>query len=171
MKKLVLLSAVAAMVSGSAAPAQVVDPALSRDIGRAVGQAAVAAERAAAEARIAAREAMRAARQGYAEGVAGAYADAPPPGAGYGRPGLIGTEDQAVDACAMAAEDRGYGEGYRATVRDIEGVNRRPDGWDVDGVLDARRSWRDEPAAWGFRCEVRHGQVVNVDIGHDYARR
>ncbi|MBA2918727.1 hypothetical protein GON01_12540 [Sphingomonas sp. MAH-20] len=169
MKKLILLSAMAAMIGGTAAQAQVVDPALSRDIGRAVGQAAVAAERAAAEARIAAREAMRAARQGYAEGVAGAYADAP---AGpYARPGLIGTEDQAVDACAMAAEDRGYGEGFRATVRDIEGVNRLPDGWDVDGVLDARRSWRDQPAAWGFRCQVRHGQVVNVDIGHDYARR
>jgi hypothetical protein len=169
MKKLVFLSALAATITGSAAPAQVVDPALSRDIGRAVGQAAVAAERAAAEARVAAREAMRAARQGYAEGVAGAYADAP--AGSYARPGLIGTEDQAVDACAMAAEDRGYGEGYRATVRDIEGVNRLPDGWNVDGVLDARRSWRDEPAAWGFRCEVRHGQIVNVDIGHDFARR
>ena len=169
MKKLVLLWAVAAMVGSTGAQAQVVDPALSRDIGRAVGQAAVAAERAAAEARIAAREAMRAARQGYAEGTAEAYGAAP--SGAYARPGLIGNEDQAVDACAMAAEDRGYGEGYRATVRDIEGVDRRPDGWDVDGLLDARRSWRDQPAAWSFRCQVRGGQVVNVDIGHDLARR
>lgn len=168
MKKLVLLSAVAAMVGGSAAHAQVVDPALSRDIGRAVGEAAVAAQRAAAEARIAAREAMRAARQGYAQGTAEAYGA---PGGAYARSGLIGTEDQAVDACAMAAEDRGYGEGFRATVRDIQGVDRRPDGWDVDGVLDARRSWRDRPDSWGFRCSVRNGQVVNVDIGHDFARR
>lgn len=169
MKKLVLFSAVAAMVSSTGASAQVVDPALSHDIGRAVGQAAVAAERAAAEARIAAREAMRAARQGYAEGTAEAYGSAP--AGGYVRPAMIDTEDEAVDACAMAAEDRGYGDGYRATVRDIEGVDRRPDGWDVDGSLDARRSWRDQPASWGFRCSVRGGQVVNVDIGHDLARR
>ena len=168
MKKLALFSAVAAMVGGSAAHAQVVDPALSRDIGRAVGEAAVAAQRAAAEARIAAREAMRAARQGYAQGTAEAYGA---PGGAYARSGLIGTEDQAVDACAMAAEDRGYGEGFRATVRDIQGVDRRPDGWDVEGVLDARRSWRDRPDSWGFRCSVRSGQVVNVDIGHDFARR
>ena len=168
MKKLVLLSAVAAMVGGSAAHAQVVDPPLSPDNGLAVGEAAVAAQRAAAEVRIAAREAMRAARQGYAQGTAEAYGAS---GGAYARSGLIGTEDQAVDACAMAAEDRGYGEGFRATVRDIQGVDRRPDGWDVDGVLDARRSWRDRPDSWGFRCSVRNGQVVNVDIGHDFARR
>lgn len=169
MRKLLTIAALGAMLASGAAHAQVVDPALSRDIGRAVGEAAVAAQRAAAEARIAAREAMRAARQGYAEGTAEAYG-APPAGA-YARPGLINTEDEAVDACAMAAEDRGYGEGYRATVRDIESVDRRPDGWDVDGVLDARRSWRDRPDSWGFRCSVRHGQVVSVDLDHDFARR
>lgn len=170
MNKLVTIAVLGAtMLGGSAASAQVVDPALSRDLGRAVGQAAVAAERAAAEARIAAREAMRAARQGFAEGTNEAYA--PGGASAYGRPGLIGSEDQAVDACAMAAEDRGYGEGYRAVVRDIRGVDRRPDGWDVNGELDARRNWREAPASWGFRCQVRQGQVVNVDIGHDFARR
>ena len=170
MKQFLTIAVLGASFAGAtAAPAQVVDPALSRDIGRAVGQAAVAAERAAAEARIAAREAMRAARQGYAEGTAEAYGHGP--AGAFARPGLIGTEDQAVDACAMAAEDRGYGEGFRAVVRDIQGVDRRPDGRDVDGVLDARRSWRDRPDSWGFRCSVRNGQVVNVDIGHDFARR
>lgn len=162
MNKLVTMAVLGAtMLGGTAASAQVVDPQTSRDIGRAVGQAAVAAERAAEEAKIAAREAMRAARQGYAEGTAGAYA----------RPAMIGTEDDAVDACAMAAEQRGYDDGFRAVVRDIQGVDRRPGGWDVDGVVEARRNWREHPATWGFRCQVRGGQVVNVDLGRDFARR
>jgi hypothetical protein len=155
----------AAMVSGSAASAQVLDPGTSREIGRAVGQAAVAAERAAAEAAAAAREAYRAARQGYAE-AGGRYADR-----GYGGP-YAGTEDAAVDACALAAEQQGYDRGFRAVVRDIDGVVRAPAGWDVDGVVEARRGWRDpRPETWGFRCQVRDGQVVNVDLGTDFARR
>src|SRR6478672_407546 len=115
MKKLVLLTAMSATVlGGSAASAQLVDPALSRDVGRAVGEAAVAAERAADEAKIAAREALRAARQGYAEA-----------GGRYARPAVLGTEDEAVDACAIAAEQRGYDQGVRAVVRDINGVDRQ----------------------------------------------
>ena len=163
MNKLVTIAVLGAtMLGGTAASAQVIDPQTSRDIGRAVGQAAVAAERAAEEARIAAREAMRAARQGFAEGTAGG---------GYARPAMVGTEDEAVDACAMAAEQRGYDQGFRTVVRDIQGVDRRPGGWDVDGVVEARRSWREHPDAWGFRCQVRDGQVVNVDLGRDFARR
>jgi hypothetical protein len=168
MNKLMVLAALGGTVlGGSAASAQLVDPALSRDIGRAVGEAAVAAERAAADAAVSAREAWRAARQGYAEG-GGRYAQ----GAGRYVPGpAIVTEDEAVDACAQAAEQRGYDDGYRAVVRDIQGVDRRAGGWDVDGVLDARRGWREQPAAWGFRCSVRDGQIVAVDIGQDFARR
>lgn len=162
MKSFVTIAVLGAtMLGGTAASAQVIDPQTSRDIGRAVGQATVAAERAAEEARIAAREAMRAARQGYAEGTGGVYA----------HPALISTEDDAVDACAMAAEQRGYDQGYRATVRDIQDVDRRPGGWDVGGVVETRRTWREHPDAWGFRCQVRDGQVVNVDLGRDFARR
>jgi nitroreductase len=161
MTKLSLLAGGIALVLGSgAASAQVVDPALSRDIGRAVGEAAVAAERAAAEAAVAAREAWRAARQGYAE-AGGRYAD---------RAGAY-TEDAAVDACALAAESEGYDRGFRAVVRDIEGVERLRDGWNVDGVVEARRGWRERPESWGFRCSVRDGQVVNVDLGNEFARR
>lgn len=161
MTKLSLFAAgCAALLGATGASAQVVDPALSRDIGRAVGQAAVAAERAAAEAAVAAREAWRAARQGYAES-GGRYAD---------RAGVY-SEDAAVDACALAAEQQGYDRGFRAVVRDIEGVQRLPQGWNVDGVVEARRGWRDRPEAWGFRCSVRDGQVVNVDLGTEFARR
>lgn len=153
---------------GTAAQAQMVDPVLSRDIGRAVGQAAVAAERAAAEASIAAREAWRAARQGYSES-GGRYADR----SGAYAPRPIGSsEDAAVEACALAAEQQGFDRGFRAVVRDVNGVERAPNGWDIDGEVEARRGWRDpRPETWGFRCSVRNGQVVNVDLGIDFARR
>jgi hypothetical protein len=166
MNKLILGAALGATaLGGSAASAQVVDPGLSRDIGRAVGEAAVAAERAAADAAVAAREAWRAARQGYAE-AGGRYADR-----AYPR-GQAFSEDAAIDACAVAAEQQGYDRGFRAVVRDIDGVNRTPAGWDVDGVVEARRGWRDpRPETWGFRCTVRDGRVVNVDLGHEFARR
>lgn len=161
MMKLSLFSAGLGLLLGSgAASAQVVDPALSRDIGRAVGQAAVAAERAAADAAVAAREAWRAARQGYAES-GGRYAD---------RAGVY-NEDTAVDACATAAETQGYDRGFRAVVRDIGDVERLRDGWDVAGVVEARRGWRERPETWGFRCSVRDGRVVNVDLGNELARR
>jgi hypothetical protein len=161
MRKLIVITAMAATaLGGSAATAQLVDPATSRDIGRAVGEAAVAAERAAAEATIAAREAMRAARQGYAEA-----------GGRYARRAAIVSEDEAVDACALAAEQRGYDDGFRTVVRDISGVDRTPDGWNVDGIVEARRGWRDRPASSGFHCAVRGGQIVSVDIGGDFARR
>ncbi|NNM76556.1 hypothetical protein HJG53_06525 [Sphingomonas sp. ID1715] len=167
MNKLGVFAALSATLLGStAASAQLVDPALSRDIGRAVGEAAVAAERAAADAAVSAREAWRAARQGYSEG-GGRYAGRVAPAQDF-----AGTEDAAVDACAQAAEQQGYDRGYRAVVRDIDGVERIPGGWNVDGVVDARRGWRDpRPESWGFRCAVRDGRVVNVDLGHEFARR
>jgi hypothetical protein len=166
MRKLIFAVALGATVLGAgSASAQVVDPGLSRDIGRAVGEAAVAAERAAAEAAVAAREAWRAARQGYAD-AGGRYADrAYPRGEAF-------SEDAAIDTCALAAEQQGYDRGFRAVVRDIAGVVRTPGGWDVDGAVEARRGWRDpRPETWGFRCTVRDGRVVNVDLGHEFARR
>jgi hypothetical protein len=162
MMKLSLLAAgCAATLGAGTASAQVIEPALSRDIGRAVGQAAVAAERAAADAAVAAREAWRSARQGYSE-AGGRYAD---------RSGDVFSEDAAIDACAVAAEQQGYERGVRAVVRDIGEVRRLQSGWNVDGVVDARRGWRDRPEAWGFRCSVRDGRVVNVDLGAEFARR
>jgi hypothetical protein len=164
MKKLVAGAVLGATLFGAPASAQMVDPSLSRDIGRAVGQAAVAAERAAAEASVAAREAWRAARQGYSES-GGRYADRV--GTGF-----AGTEDAAVDACAQAAEQQGYDRGFRAVVRDIDGVERLREGFNVDGVVEARRGWRDpRPETWGFRCSVRDGRVVNVDLGQEFAGR
>lgn len=163
---LVLAGASATMLGGTAASAQLVEPGMARDIGRAVGEAAVAAERAAADAAVSARQAWRAAREGYASS-GGRYADRD----GYGRGGFASTEDAAVDACAMAAEQEGYERGFRAVVRDIDGVQRTGAGWNVDGVVEARRGWRERPETWGFRCAVRDGRVVDVDLGTNFARR
>lgn len=163
MRKTVLIAALAASVLAPvAASAQVIDPRMSRDIGRAVGEATVAAERAAEDARIAAREAIREARRGYAQG-SGRGAGT---GTGYGyddRRFDIRSEDDAIDACVVAAEQEGHSRSRVAAVRDIMDVERYRDGWDVIGVLETRDSWRAErrdPAT--FRCTVRQGEIADL---------
>jgi hypothetical protein len=76
--------------------------------------------------------------------------------------GDISTEDQAVDACANAAEGKG---GRTASVRDIDRVNRSSDGWDVEGIVEQRDGWRDRAAdRHRFTCSVRYGAVDSVYI-------
>jgi hypothetical protein len=78
------------------------------------------------------------------------------------RYGNINSEDQAVDACAMAAEERA---GQTGSVRDITNVSRSNDGWDVEGVVEERDGWRDRSAdKRRFTCSVRFGSVENVYI-------
>lgn len=145
-----------------------VDPSVSRDIGRAVGQATVAAERAAEQARIAARAAIREAKRGFAEGVNQA-SNGGPPATAYGP--MIRNEDEAVDACSIAAEDQGASVARLATVRDITDVRPLADGWTVDGVIDARDNWRDsQHRAVGFTCTIRAGEIADVRL-HDYVAR
>jgi hypothetical protein len=76
--------------------------------------------------------------------------------------GSIATEDAAVDACAMAAEDRA---GRSASVRDINAVNKNSDGWDVEGVVESRDSWRDRAGdRHKFTCSVRFGSVETIYV-------
>ncbi len=76
--------------------------------------------------------------------------------------GNISTEDQAVDACANAAEGKG---GRTASVRDIDRVNKSSDGWDVEGIIEQRDNWRDrESDRHRFTCSVRYGAVDSVYI-------
>lgn len=76
--------------------------------------------------------------------------------------GDIRNEDAAVDACALAAEDR---VGSTASVRDISGVTRSDDGWDVQGVIESRSGWRDTSAERRkFACSVRFGLVDSVYV-------
>lgn len=77
----------------------------------------------------------------------------------------ISSESEAVDACAIAAEERG---GEAASVRDISQVDRTGDGWDVEGVIEKRASWRDEAGDRSrFTCSVRYGMVDHVYIEAD----
>ncbi len=78
--------------------------------------------------------------------------------------GAINSENDAVDACALAAEDRA---GKMSSVREVTKVSANEDGWDIAGTIEARDDWRDkvvEPR--GFNCIVRDGTVkaVFVDV-------
>jgi len=78
------------------------------------------------------------------------------------RSGTISTEDAAVDACALAAEER---VGRSASVRDISNVRSNADGWDVEGVVESRDSYRDRTAdKRNFTCTVRYGSVDSVYV-------
>jgi hypothetical protein len=83
--------------------------------------------------------------------------------------GNITSENQAVDACAQAAESRG---GRSASVRDITNVRSTNDGWDVEGVVEQRDNWRDQSAdRHKFSCSVRYGTVEDVYIDSGFAAR
>lgn len=76
--------------------------------------------------------------------------------------GRISTEEAAVDACAIAAEDRA---GDAASVRDITSVARTNDGWDVNGVVEDRDNYRDKQGdRRRFSCNVRDGMVDRVTL-------
>jgi hypothetical protein len=78
--------------------------------------------------------------------------------------GAINSENDAVDACALAAEDRA---GKMSSVREVTKVSANEDGWDIAGTIEARDDWRDKVVeARGFNCVVRDGTVkaVFVDV-------
>lgn len=76
--------------------------------------------------------------------------------------GDIRSEDQAVDACAMAAESQA---GRTSSVRDVDQVRRNGDGWDVEGVIESRDGWRDRSGdRRRFTCSVKFGAVDSVYV-------
>lgn len=77
--------------------------------------------------------------------------------------GGITSEDAAVDACAIAAEER---SGEASSVRDITSVARTSEGWDVNGTIETRQGWRDRTRETErFACSVRFGRVDSIRIG------
>ncbi len=81
--------------------------------------------------------------------------------------GRIASENDAVDACAEAVEDRA---GQAASVRQISNVVSKSDGWDVDGVVERRSDWRSRSSdTVKFNCSVRFGRVEAVSLGSDNA--
>ena len=76
--------------------------------------------------------------------------------------GAINSENDAVDACALAAEDRA---GKMSSVREVTKVSANEDGWDIAGTIEARDDWRDKTVApRGFNCVVRDGTVKAVFV-------
>lgn len=80
--------------------------------------------------------------------------------------GNITSEEAAVDACVDATEAQA---GDRASVRDIDQVDRNADGWDVEGVVQKRIEWRNtrETERRRFTCSIRFGAVQDVYIDTD----
>ena len=78
----------------------------------------------------------------------------------------FGNEDEAVDACAVAARDEASRNGSFAEVRDITGV--RPygsGGYDVTGVVEQRSGYRaNDNRARSFRCTWQDGRVGGVSF-------
>jgi len=83
-----------------------------------------------------------------------------------GRASAMG-EDDAVDACAVAARDEAARGGGFADLREITGV--RPvgsSGYDVTGTIDQRRSYSaQESRQRSFRCTFESGRVSGVTFG------
>ncbi len=76
--------------------------------------------------------------------------------------GSINSENDAVDACALAAEDRA---GKMSSVREVTKVSATEDGWDIAGTIEARDDWRDKTVApRDFNCVVRDGTVKAVFV-------
>jgi hypothetical protein len=73
------------------------------------------------------------------------------------------SEDQAVDACAIAARDEASRSGDFAEVRDITGVQPYGAGYDVTGTLTQRSGYRaSDNRLRSFRCMFENDQVSGV---------
>ncbi len=127
----------------------------------------------------------RKAARGYEE------QDAPPPqdGTDYGtdiqssRPaddadfsdvaGSAAHNDRLTDACAVAARDEAEGrEGGYAEVRHIDAPVATPDGYNIDGEVETRASYRaSEGTTRRFTCAMKDGRVAQVYLSRDVASR
>lgn len=84
----------------------------------------------------------------------------------------IGDEDAAVQACAVAAEQRAEDDGDIANVREISAVDATGDGYEVSGIVESRDSYRERfGESRRFRCTVRFGTVEDLRIEDALALR
>jgi hypothetical protein len=93
-----------------------------------------------------------------------------------------GSSRQAVEQCVYAAERNAnrYSYGGRAKVTDVRKVDRKRDGYKVEGRIavntrsnDWRRGWGNDYRGYNdrysgydsgkFKCEVRYGRVADLD--------
>jgi hypothetical protein len=102
---------------------------------------------------------------------------------GYGNDyDRYGNSRQAVEQCVRAAEQNAnrYSYGGGARVTDIRDIDRKRDGYEVEGRIavntrnvDWRRGWGNDYRGYNsrysgydsgkFKCEVRYGRVVDLD--------
>lgn len=76
-------------------------------------------------------------------------------------------EDRAVDDCALAARDEAQRQARHADIASIGEVRGAPDGWNVDGTVELRDSYRDVADVRRFSCDWREGRVANVYLSRD----
>ena len=94
-----------------------------------------------------------------------------------------GSSRQAVDQCVRAAQGTAnrYSYGGRAQVTDIRDIDRKRDGYEVEGRIavnsrsnDWRRGWGNDYRGYNdryrgydsgsFKCRVSYGRVVDLDF-------
>jgi len=74
-------------------------------------------------------------------------------------------EDEAVDACALAARDRASEGRNYAEVRGIDQVKARGNGFDVTGQIEQRSTYRaNDGWSRNFRCSFVDGRVNAVSV-------
>lgn len=87
--------------------------------------------------------------------------------------GSTAQEEQMTDACAVAARDEAQGrEGGYAEVRHMETPVATPSGYNIDGEVETRASWRASAGATRrFTCAMQNGRVADVYLARDVAAR
>jgi hypothetical protein len=76
------------------------------------------------------------------------------------------SEDEAVDACAVAARYQAASSGGFAEIRGITEVRPYNNGYDVTGTIDQRSSYRaNDRRTRSFRCTFDNGRVEGVSFG------
>ncbi|WP_336958367.1 hypothetical protein [Sphingobium aquiterrae] len=84
--------------------------------------------------------------------------------------GDLAHEDSAVDACAVAARDRAAEQGGYAEIREIGSPQATDDGFNIDGRVERRASYRDTGGETRrFTCTVKGGRVADVYLSRDVA--
>lgn len=76
-------------------------------------------------------------------------------------------EDRAVDDCALAAREEAERQARHADIASIGEVRSVTDGWNVDGTVELRDSYRDTAEVRRFSCDWRGGRVANVYLSRD----
>lgn len=81
-------------------------------------------------------------------------------------------QSAAMDACAVAARNEASANGGYAEIRSMEDPQPVNGGWNIDGQLEQRASWREGTGnTRRFTCSVRNGQVAEVYLSRDYVQR